>query len=76
MLRKQQKRSLSKLQESVDGQESLAYCSPWDFSGRNSGVGCHFLEAIFLTQGLNLRLLHWQVGSLPLTHQRSPQHHY
>ena len=29
MLRKQQKRSLSKLQELVDGQESLAYCSPW-----------------------------------------------
>jgi len=33
-------------------------------------VGCHALfQGIFLTQGLNpclLRLLHWQVGSLPL----------
>ena len=40
------------------------------FSGKNSpGVGCHaLLQGIFLTQGLNLRLLHllhWQAGSLP-----------
>ena len=31
---------------------------PWDFSGKNIGVGCHFLlQEIFLIQGLNLRLL-------------------
>ena len=33
-------------------------------------MGCHaHLQGIFLTQGLNLRLLcllHWQAGSLPL----------
>ena len=30
-------------------------------------MGCHFLlQGIFLIQGLNLRLLHWQMGSLPL----------
>ena len=30
-------------------------------------VGCHFLlQGIFLTQGLNLNLLHWQADSLPL----------
>ena len=30
----------------------------WDFSGRNTGVGCHFLlPGIFPTQGLNSRLL-------------------
>ena len=30
----------------------------WDFSGRNVAVGCHFfLQGIFLTQGLNPRLL-------------------
>ena len=30
-------------------------------------MGCYaLLQGIFLTQGLNLRLLHWQVGSLPL----------
>ena len=38
-------------------------------------VGCHFLfQGIFPTQGLNLRLLsllHWQVDSLPLSHQGS-----
>ena len=42
------------------------------FPGRNTGVGCHFLlQRIFLTQRLDLRLLHllhWQVGSLPLHH--------
>ena len=41
---------------------------PWDFPGKNTGMGCHFLlQGIFLTQGSNLsllRLLHWQEGSL------------
>ena len=42
---------------------------PWDFPGKNTGVGCHFLfQEIFLTQGWNSHLLHWQVGSLPLLH--------
>ena len=45
---------------------------PWDFSSRNTGVGCHFLlQWIFLIHGLNpclLRLLHWKVDSLPLSH--------
>ena len=46
---------------------------PWHFPDRNTGVGCHFLlQGIFLTQGLNLHLLHWQADSLPLSHQRSP----
>ena len=40
---------------------------PWNFPGKNTGVGCHFLlQGIFLTKGLNLGLLHWQAGSLPL----------
>ena len=38
--------------------------------GKNTGVGCHaLLQGIFLTQGLNPRLLcllRWQAGSLPL----------
>ena len=39
---------------------------PWDSPGKNTGVGCHFLlQGIFLTQGSNLHLLHWQAGSLP-----------
>ena len=36
--------------------------SPWDSPGKNTGMGCHFLlQGIFLTQGSNLHLLHWQV---------------
>ena len=35
-------------------------------------MGCHFLlQGIFLTQGSNPHLLHWQVDSLPLSHQGS-----
>ena len=44
---------------------------PWDFPGKNIGMGCHFLfQGIFLTQGSNL-LLRWQADSFPLSHQRS-----
>ena len=45
----------------------------WDFPGKNTGVGCHFLlQGILPTQGSNPHLLHWQAGSLPLSHQGSP----
>ena len=41
---------------------------PWNSPGKNTGVDCHFLfQGIFLTKGLNLRLLcllHWQADSL------------
>ena len=38
-----------------------------------SGLSFPFpLQEIFLTQGQNICLLHWQVGSLPLSHQVSP----
>ena len=43
---------------------------PWDFSGKNTGVGCHaLLQEIFSIQGLKLRLLcllRWQASSVPL----------
>ena len=43
--------------------------SPWNFPGKDTGVGCHFLlQGIFLTQGLSSILLHWQADSLPLSH--------
>ena len=46
---------------------------PWDFLGKNTGVGCHFLlQGIFMTQGLNLCLLRWQEDSLPVSHQGNP----
>ena len=36
----------------------------------NTGVGCLvLLQGIFSDQGLSLRLLHWQVDSLPLSYQ-------
>ena len=45
-----------------------------DSPGKNTGGGCHaLLQGIFPTQGLNphlLHLLHWYVGSLPLTPPR------
>ena len=45
---------------------------PRDSPGKNTRVGCHFLiQGIFLTQELNLCLLHWQVSSLPLSQQGS-----
>ena len=41
-----------------------ASLGPWDFPGKNTGAGCHFLlQGILLTQGWNPRLLHWQVES-------------
>ena len=46
---------------------------PWDFPGKNTEVGCHFLlQGIFPTQGSNPCLLHWQVASIPLRHLGSP----
>ena len=48
---------------------------PWDFPGKNTGVGCHFLlQGIFLTQGSNPHLLHWQADSVVLSHQGNPKH--
>ena len=55
------------------GVQLSRFLCPWDFSGKNTGVGCHFiLQGIFLIQGPNPCLLHWQADSLPLNHQRSP----
>ena len=43
---------------------SLAPLLSWDFSGKNTGVDCHFLlQGNFPTQGSNPCLLHWQVDS-------------
>ena len=46
----------------------------WDFPSKNTGEGCHFfLQGIFPIQGLNPHFLHWQIDSLPLSHQGSPK---
>ena len=45
---------------------------PWDFPGKNTGVGGHFLfREIFLTQGLNLGLPHFRQALYHLSHQGS-----
>ena len=55
------------------GLQTTRLLCPWDFPGKNTGVGNHFLpQGIFPTQGPNPHLLHWQVDSLPLSHQGNP----
>ena len=45
---------------------------PWDFPGKATGVGCHFLpQGIFLTQGSNPGLLHFRQILYHLSHQGS-----
>ena len=54
-----------------DGPLPARLLCPWDFPGKNMGVGCHaLLQEIFLTHWLNLHLLHcrwilyhWAVGT-------------
>ena len=57
------------------------FSNPMDYSPPDSPVlgipqasmGCHFLlQELFLTEGWNLHLLHWQVDSLLLSYQESP----
>ena len=46
---------------------------PWNSPGKNTRLGCHFLlQEIFLTQGLNLGLLHCRHILYHLIHQGSP----
>ena len=41
------------------GLQPTTLLRPWDFPGKNTGVGCHFLlQGIFPTQGLNPGLPH------------------
>ena len=48
-------------------------CS-WSSPGKNTGVSSYFLlQGIFLTQGLNPRLLHGRQILYHLSHQGSPQ---
>ena len=60
----------------LHSQSCLTLYDHWDYSGKNTGVGCHSLfQGIFPTQGWNLcllRLLHLQVDSLSLSPLESP----
>ena len=45
---------------------------PWDFPGKNPGVGCHFLlQEIFLTQGSNPGFPHCRQMLYHVSHQGS-----
>ena len=45
---------------------------PWDFLGKSTGVGCHFLlQGIFPTQGSNPGLPHCRQTLYCLSHQES-----
>ena len=45
----------------------------WDFPGKNTGMGCHFLlQGIFLTQGSNPGLPHCSQTLYCLSYQGSP----
>ena len=45
---------------------------PWDFPGKNTGAGCHFLlQGIFPTQGSNLGLLNCRQTLYHLSYQGS-----
>ena len=56
----------------MDGSPTRLLC-PWDSPGKNTWVGSHFLlQGIFLTQGLNLGLLHCRQTLYCLNHQESP----
>ena len=53
-------------------QPARLHCS-WNFPGKNTEVGCHFLlQWVFLTHGSNLCFLHFLHGQ-PLYHSGSPK---
>ena len=56
-----------------DGLYPSRFLHPWDFPGKNTGVGCYFLlQGIFPTQGSNLGLPHCRQTHYCLRHQGSP----
>ena len=55
-----------------DSMDSSLQQAPWDFLGKSTGVGCHFLlQGIFPTEGLNPGLLHCRQTLYRLSHQGS-----
>ena len=55
------------------GPQPTRLLCPWDFPGKSTGVGCHFLlQRIFPTQGSNLGLLHCRQRLYHLSHHCFP----
>ena len=58
-----------------DPMEPTRLLHPWDFPGKSTGVGCHFLpQGIFLTQGSNPDLPHCSQTLYHLSYHGSPAH--
>ena len=56
------------------GSSSSRLLRPWDFPGKNTGVGCRFLlQGIFPTQRSNLGLSYCGQTLYRLNHQGNPQ---
>ena len=59
------------------GLQPIRLLCPWDFPGKDTGVGCHFLlQGIFPTQGSNPGLLHCRRLLYRLSYKGSPIHKY
>ena len=64
---------LCSLRSNPHGQEPAGFLRPWDFPGKSTRGGCHFLlQGIFLIQGLNPDLLHCRQILYHLSHQGRP----
>ena len=56
---------------------SGGFLCPWDYPSKNTEVGCHILlRGVFLIQGSNLCLLHWQAYSVSLKPPGKPREAY
>ena len=60
------------------GLQPTSFLCPWNFPGKNTGVGYHFLfQGIFLTQRWNLlSYIGRQIFFLPLCHLGSPHRQF
>ena len=62
------------MSNSLRPHEPTRLLSPWDFPGKNTGVGCHFLlRGIFSTQGSSSGLSHCRQTLYHLCYQGSPR---
>ena len=56
------------------GSQPTGLLCPWDFPGKTTGVGCHFLlQEIFPTRGSIPGLPHYRQTLYHLSHQMSPE---
>ena len=54
------------------GLQPLRLLCPWDFPGKNTGVGCHFLLQGSSPPRDQIHIPYMQADSLQLSHQRNP----